>query len=179
MSRNARLKFIQSLVLHRAYLTPHKIHRMFTEAQHQCPRCKADEANFLHMLWSCPHLLDYWNHIRRCISEVTHITITENALECLVGLRKRSKALKVRLRFLDLALILAIRNITMRWKSPRSPTVLSWQHEVTQWGKAESIPLKREEDRGLRKQPISMEWNIMLLEFENVDTTPSQSTSDL
>lgn len=48
VSRNARLKFIQSMILHRAYLTPHKIHRMFPEAQHQFPHCKADEADFLH-----------------------------------------------------------------------------------------------------------------------------------
>lgn len=34
VSRNAKLKFIQTMVLHRSYLTPLRIHRMFPEAQH-------------------------------------------------------------------------------------------------------------------------------------------------
>lgn len=145
VSRNTRLKFIQAMILHRAYLTPHKLHCMYPDTQHQCPRCKLREAGFLHMLWSCPGLTYYWTTIRQTITALTQLEIKHNPLECLLGLRKRSKIQKVYLRFIDLALILAIRNITIRWKSPKSPDTMHWKRDVLQWGKAEGWALRREE----------------------------------
>lgn len=127
VSRNAKLKFIQTMVLHRSYLTPQKIHKMYPEAQHCCPRCKGDEADFTHMLWSCPQLQNYWKDIPEVLNEITHLLIPNDILACLVGPRKRTSTSKVQMRFQGLALILSIRNLTMRWKSPRCPSLNTWQ----------------------------------------------------
>lgn len=45
--QNAKLKFIQTMVLHRSYLIPQRIHRMFPDAQHCCPRSRGDDADFI------------------------------------------------------------------------------------------------------------------------------------
>lgn len=63
----------------------------------------------------------------------------------------------------------------MHWKTARVPAVLDWYNEVVKWGKAESAELKREESRGLRKKPISMEWNVMLEDFIATEAQTSQT----
>lgn len=136
VSCNTKLKFLQTMILHRSYLTPHKIHRMFPDAHHHCPHCKSEHADFIYMFWSCSCLQDYWKGIHNTLAAVTHLLIQDNALACLMGLRKRTTTQKTQLRFQDLSLILAIRCLTIQWKSPRCPSLTSWQTEVFQWGKS-------------------------------------------
>lgn len=45
-----------------------------------------------------------------------------------------------------------------------------------QWGNAESAALRKEEAKGLRKQPISMEWDILLNDFKQLDLIPTPGT---
>lgn len=54
VSRNPKFKFIQLIIAHRAYLTPHKLHKMFPDTTDACPRCHTPNADLLHMLWNCP-----------------------------------------------------------------------------------------------------------------------------
>lgn len=96
-------------------------------------------------------------------------------LACLLGFRRRPKGTKARHRFLGLALILAIRTLTRRWKSPKAPTVQVFQEEMVLWGGAEGRALKREEDKNLRTKPISLDWNIMLEDLKRIDLTLSQT----
>lgn len=39
----------------------------------------------------------------------------------------------------------------------------------------ERAALRREENRGLRKQPISLEWDTILEDFKRIDLIPSQT----
>lgn len=160
------------MILHRSYLTPSRLHRMFPDTPHHCPRCRGDAADFTHMIWSCPRLMPYWYNIRQHINTVTQMVVSDNILDCLLGLRKRTTTNKVQLKFQDLSLILAIRTITINWKSPRPPSLSTWHQAVLQWGKAESVALRREEIRHMRQHPISMEWDLMLQTLANVIVSP-------
>lgn len=46
---------------------------------------------------------------------------------------------------------------------------MDWHAEMLKWGRAEGMELKREEYRGLRKVPLSMEWNTIVIDYSNVD----------
>lgn len=168
-SRNPKFKLIQLMILHRAYLTPRRLHLMFPESENVCPRCHTPDAGFIHMLWDCPRLGHYWSVVH-AVLQTTTLTTHNNTLEYyLLGLPpKKAKNTPVT-RFLNLALLLAKRNITMRWKSKSAPSLLNWQTETLKWGKAEGLELKREECRGIRKTPISLDWNTIIIAFEAVD----------
>lgn len=62
-TRNPKLKFIQLMITHRAYLTPSRLHSMYPEASDECPRSHVPNAKLFHMLWSCPRIKNYWLEI--------------------------------------------------------------------------------------------------------------------
>lgn len=47
---------IQFKLLHRTYLTPQTLNKICPGAYPHCWRCGSSEADFCHMLWSCPRL---------------------------------------------------------------------------------------------------------------------------
>lgn len=59
VSRNPIFKFIQLMIVHCAYLTPRRLHKMFPGTSDTCPRCHAPNADLLHMLWNCPRIAPY------------------------------------------------------------------------------------------------------------------------
>lgn len=103
------------------------------------------------------------------VNNVAPVMNRESLEYCLLRLGPRDKKGSPVRKFANLARILAKRNITMRWKTAKSPSVLDSYNEVIRWGRAEGAELKREEHRGLRKKPISLEWNEMLEEFIATD----------
>lgn len=60
---NARFQLIHFYTLHRAYLTPVQIHKYFHTDAARCPRCSSEEAELIHMLWSCSKLGTYWEEV--------------------------------------------------------------------------------------------------------------------
>lgn len=49
---NSCHKLLQLNVTHRIYYTPEKLHRMNSAISENCPRCKKDTGNLIHMFWS-------------------------------------------------------------------------------------------------------------------------------
>lgn len=70
VSRNPKFKFIQLMILHRAYLSPHRLNMMFTDTNTECPRCHVPDADLLHMLWSCPRILVYLSTIQSILTAI-------------------------------------------------------------------------------------------------------------
>ena len=63
ISRITRLKYIQLNYLHQKYLTPEWITAIYGGEVKKCPRCTRTEADFVHMVWSCPLAQEYWNAV--------------------------------------------------------------------------------------------------------------------
>lgn len=162
-------KFIQLMILHRAYLTPHQLKMMYPTANDTCPRCQENDAHLVHMLWSCPRLTTYWSQIINILSTIIPGQTLDTLGTGLLGVSIHGKSGKPMVRFLNLMLILAKRTITRRWKAKKAPTVHEWYDEAIKWGGAEGSELHREEIRGLRKKHISMEWHILLEELKTID----------
>lgn len=169
VSRNPKFKFIQSMLLHRAYLTPRRLHTMFPNATDECPRCHTPPAGLVHMLWSCPKLGHYWSTVCGILKTVSPVRHNDTLEYCILGLGPRDKNGSAVARFANLALLLAKRNITSHWKSTRAPSLQDWHTETIRWGKAEGAELVRDEYRGLRKTPISLAWHAMLEKYTAID----------
>ncbi|KAJ1102045.1 hypothetical protein NDU88_007103 [Pleurodeles waltl] len=165
VSRNTRFKLIQFYLFHQAYLTPHRLNRIYHTTTLHCPRSHAADADLLHVLWSCPSLTQYWNAIGATLAEIMDESIGLSPAFFLLGLHPWKRASKVRMRFMDLDLLLAKCQLTRCWKSPHAPSLLSWKEEVLRCSQAESAALRREECRGLRRKPMSLEWDSLVEEL--------------
>lgn len=53
------------------YLSPRRLHNINTMQDPRCPRCQYMEADFIHMVWRCPTIEDYWTGVVEQLSRVT------------------------------------------------------------------------------------------------------------
>lgn len=75
-----------SVLLHRIYLTPLKLSKIYPWASSQCWKCGSNDANFRHMLWSWPKLQSFWDVVIKFITSLTTIIIPQTVSVCLLGL---------------------------------------------------------------------------------------------
>ncbi|KAJ1164868.1 hypothetical protein NDU88_005301 [Pleurodeles waltl] len=91
----------------------------------------------------------------------------------LLGSFPRPHSKKVTNKFIDLALILARREITMHWKDPRGPRALTWKDTLTKWAEAEGEALRLEPTKGAGSAEGVPQWDSILDRLKNL-TTDSQ-----
>ena len=139
VSRNMRLRFTQINYLHRTYLTPHRIAKMYPGAKSECPRCRHHKADFIHMVWSCPVLEETWHSITDILSEVVETPVLLTPESCLLGIRTQTKQTKYRNKLINLALALFKQLIAMNWKSHTAPNIKLWLKLLLKWAQAESF----------------------------------------
>lgn len=111
-------------------LNPHHLHAMFPTAPSVCPHCLATDADFYHMVWPCLPLLPYWTTVLKVVRGAMDKNVPVSPTLCLLVLHELLVARKVTDRFLDLALVLAHRHLTMSWKSPHGPDAYHWGLEL-------------------------------------------------
>lgn len=149
LSINSRHKLIQFNVIHRVYYTPVRLHTFKSTYSELCPRCKVQRGTLLHMLWSCPDLEVYWEGVLEIIGTVVGTNIPREPRLTLLGdtsLLDEHKG--INLRFVRLALLAAIKCITLRWKDSKPPTTSMWTTEVSSYVPLEKITfcLKKRQD---------------------------------
>ncbi|KAJ1200383.1 hypothetical protein NDU88_004207, partial [Pleurodeles waltl] len=69
---------------------------------------------------------------------------------------------------INIALLLAKRLLTRRWKATTAPTTTQWKAEVMEWGKAEGAALRREDNSGMRECPVAPDWDTRMEHFETL-----------
>ena len=84
---------------------------------------------------------------------------------CLMGAFPRPKKCRVGNKFVDLALVLARRGLSIAWKSPEGPDKVRWEKEVQKWAEAEQQALRKEEAKGLRRRPMASDWATIISNF--------------
>lgn len=95
------------MILHRAYLTPYRLHLMYLEVSDCYPRCQATHAKLMHMLWNCPRLVQYWSVIHTLLQGIAPQRNADAPEYCILGLGPKGKKQGPVCRFRNLALILA------------------------------------------------------------------------
>ncbi|KAJ1123080.1 hypothetical protein NDU88_001553 [Pleurodeles waltl] len=105
----------------------------------------------------------FWGAVVGCLSECVSRPVQFIWESCILGLFPRDARNRAAARFLDLGLITAKRLITRRWKSSDPPFERAWKSSFEVWAGAEGVALAREDALGLRKYPLSISWEAMLV----------------
>lgn len=158
VSRNAAFKYLQFNWLHRTYFTPHRLNVAFGGEEQACPRCSQVDGDWAHMTWACPRIIDYWTKVVELINKVLSLGLACLPAVCLLDIIPRPKAKRLRLRFADLALLLAKRRIALSWKSSQAPLVPKWEDDVSCWARAEEWVLIKEDKVTKRRKPLAEPW---------------------
>ena len=174
ISRNMRLRFTQINYLHRTYLTPHRIAKMYAGAGATCPRCGHQDADFIHMVWSCPVIALAWQTMADILSMVVGAPIVLSPESCLLGIRPVSKQNKCKNKLTNLAFALFKRLIAMHWKSQLAPKIDLWLKILLKWTQAESDFLADNKSHGEINAENTRMWNqyVSIIMAKNDDKPP-------
>uniref|UniRef100_A0A803JYV6 Reverse transcriptase domain-containing protein n=1 Tax=Xenopus tropicalis TaxID=8364 RepID=A0A803JYV6_XENTR len=123
---STRDKLIQFKIIHRLHLTPLRLYRMGIRNSSHCPKCGAPEANYFHLMWSCPQIHQFWNQILDHIQNTTSLPKITNPKVCLFGIVDDiipQSAPHILYRTL---LFYARKSILLQWMAQSPPTIASW-----------------------------------------------------
>lgn len=73
-------------ILHRSYLTPHRISKYNPGQNPNCPRCDHTVSSFYHLLWTCPPIREYWTQVVRFLHDRMGSPLTVCPQQCVLGL---------------------------------------------------------------------------------------------
>lgn len=147
VSHNARFRLIGFYILHSAYITPDRIHQFFHREDAECPRCRENGANFMHMMWSCPSLENYCQEVTREVARIIEREVPHTPEHVLLNMFPHTAKTKVTDKFPDLALMLAKRERTSKWKAPNGLRRL--KQELEKWASCEGRIVLRDARRGM------------------------------
>ena len=94
VSRNTRLKYIQFNYLHQTYLTPSRITTIYGGDPRPCPRFRILDADFIHVVWTCTVIEEYWRTVTSRVALTLHREVHCNIDTCLLGLFPRPNSEK-------------------------------------------------------------------------------------
>ena len=102
------------------------------------------------MFWDCPTVTGFGEEVVVIINQAMDRALNCSLWDCMLGMFPRPGPKKATNRFIDLALIVATRQITHQWKSKNGPRCEPWKAELKKWVGAESTALHREAVKGIR-----------------------------
>lgn len=128
-SQNIVIQENEFKMLYRWHLTPSKLKVMFHHLDARCWHCKVNNADTLHIWWSCKKLKGFWRQIHIIIQRmlVTELPWSPPVmlLSDLAGIKIGSKKTVI-VNMLAAASML----IASKWKTPDIPTITEWLSKV-------------------------------------------------
>lgn len=130
---NTRLKLLQYKWLTRVYITPVKLHHMYSNIPDTCIKCHNDKGTLFHCLWECPKIQKFWSEVIRCMSEAFTIKIPLCAKLCVLGIYPEGfTQTQKQTKLLDFGLLHARRAIALGWKNMDAPSLKQWIKELSE-----------------------------------------------
>lgn len=118
---------IQFKCLHRSYLTPARLSKIFPTVSTECWRRSHSPADANHIFWRCPKILKFWEDITSCITELISVPIPMTIRVCLLGLVDDLVPTRAMRTLLNILLFYRRKAILLAWKKPEAPTISSWK----------------------------------------------------
>lgn len=113
----------------RWYKTPILMHRINQAIPECCWRCKKEIGNYVHIWFTCPLLVSFWDSLNKIVNEVFHSEVTftvELVMFYLFDVNQADIKSNLCIFFLNAAKIL----IPRKWLQEKPPTVAEWLLEV-------------------------------------------------
>lgn len=108
-------------ILHRSYLTPHRISKYNPGHNPKCPRCNHPTSSFYHLLWTCPAIQDYWAQVVQFLHDRMGSPLTVCPRQCVLGLLSLPESEKYLNIFLQETLFLVRLQIAKLWLRESPP----------------------------------------------------------
>lgn len=173
-----RFKQIQYNMIHMTYLTPRRLHTIDSARDPHCPRCRSAQADFPHMVWTCPTIQRYWMTVLEDLTRITGWTIALDPRACLLGLILRDPKRKTSRRFLVLGLVIAKRRIAIHWLTQQGPLVAKWRTDLREWALAEERHM-RNTRRDDKLPEVLLAWGMMIQEITGRSSHSTQESLEL
>ena len=104
-----------------------------------CQRCKVNEGNLIHMLWSCPHLDVFWKFIITTVSDVVESEIPADPRIWILGDISLVNVNFHKKYLISLAGTAGKKIILVNWKADNCPSQRHWLNELTSYCTPEKI----------------------------------------
>ena len=128
ISPSRRYKLLHYKFLHRIYFTPVRQARTDPSRPHQCLKCRAEHAGFIHLAWTCPPVASYSIEVMNVLSKMLNIEIHPRVELALMGYVK--DFLPPHRKFLALTRLLAKRRVTIHWGKGPSLKTMQWLQDM-------------------------------------------------
>ena len=126
----ARYKLIQLKVLHRVYYTPATRLKMGIATTDLCTRGCGERGTFLHILWDCDKVQNYWRQLQEIITEVLGEETTLTPKLCLLNIWEPTDLTRPKRKWLTLAMTIAKRNVARLWGAEQPPRREEWEQDL-------------------------------------------------
>lgn len=149
---SARYVEMSLKVIHRAYLTPLRGHRMGLYDTSACFKCGSPEADLYHCLWSCPRIQGFWDRIREFAVQHLVDTLPCDAQWALFGHVDvgAQESYRRNLRLLYVLASAGRKAILQVWNQPGSPTLHLFLDKLTFVMKMDWVEAAQQRERKVK-----------------------------
>lgn len=123
----ARLRLVQLKILHRVYITGPRLVRMGRAYKGECCRGCGQEGSFLHILWECEYIQQYWTAIHRVLHRVLAVDLLPEARRCLLNVWEPTDLNTHHTQWATLGFMVDKRNIAKAWGAVTPPSLQEWK----------------------------------------------------
>lgn len=134
-----RDRLIQFKIVHRAYFTPHRLHKMNPDSPLECWRCGGTPGDFTHIFWTCPAIVSYWREILDFITQITSVPLQPSMSICILGLTEQLIPTVAGCTLVGLLLFYARKAIALSWRKSTRPPLSLWKQLINN-----SLPLYKD-----------------------------------
>lgn len=127
LMKSARDRYIQLKLFHQAFYTPQRLAKIYSSYSDRCPKCNTDTGTFLHVVWSCPLIQQFWREVVQSINSIGNLAITLDPRVLLLGICDTLTTNTHKRLFIFYALFYARKAILIKWKQADPPTVGQWK----------------------------------------------------
>ncbi|OCT87291.1 hypothetical protein XELAEV_18020989mg [Xenopus laevis] len=133
-----KYRILQLYLIHRAYYTRSRLHKINPDIPDTCVRCNAAEGMLIHTIWSCPVLNEYWAKIQKRITTILGFELPLDPKWY----------------------ILERRLIAQQWKSQLPPLYADWEKSVQSMCNVEQLIARRNNN----SDQCMKIWQLWILE---------------
>ena len=125
--RNPDYEQIHFNCVHRTHLTPRKLNCMRLITDPLCSLCSMKASGtFLHMMWNCPPVSQFWSKASAKLSDLVSVTIPVTIPVLLLIDLSEVNIIKLKKRTVLAGLTAAKKLEALRWKLPHYLTIGHW-----------------------------------------------------
>lgn len=108
--------------MHRMYLTPLRLSKIYPNSSSKCHRCKTCTGSVIHVFCECRKLKHFWKEVHDLAVKVLKIPSDISPVQYLFGMELKRKLDPMSAKRIGIILYIAKKCILLNWNQQRLPT---------------------------------------------------------